>query len=237
MIRPNRTATLTPMVTAILLAATCTHYRGPRGPEAEALFALYNGDWILDADESDPVFAPVFGPLILGSVVSTGGGGGSSGPVLGPKPCPRGQICIDRPKSPEERTEPESPPDPDSVIRHTLGELATYRAPRLTLLFTDSVFRVSPSSLGIPLEVPMDARKTEIDHELGDFPVKAWSGWRDGLPSLTLSAGDDESWISDTYELTEDGTLVVTRGIGGGFSFMTVQNPRFVYRRPATPSP
>ena len=239
--RPNRIATLLPLVLAALVTTACNHYQGPRGSEAEALFALYNGDWILDAGESDPALYPIFGPLILSEVVVRGGGsGGSGGPVLGPRPCPRGQICIDRPESSERtETEAESPPAPvpDSVLRNTYQKLATYRAPRLTLRLTSSSMHVSPTGLGTPLEVPMDARKTEVDQELGDFPVKAWSGWKDGLPSLTLSVGDDESWISDTYELAGDGTLVVTRKIGGGFSFLTNRNPRFVYRRPATPAP
>ena len=233
MIRTNRIADLPPLVLTILLAATCTNYQGPRGPEAEAVFAQYNGDWILDADGSDPAPEQSLGPLILGALVVAGGG--SSGPVLGPQPCPRGQICADRPVSSEHK-ESESPSVPDSVLRNTHLELATYRAPRLTLRFTSSFMRVSPTGLGTPLEVPMDARKTEVEHDFGDFPVKAWSGWKDGLPSLTLSVGDDDAWISDTYELAGDGTLVVTRELGGGYHFGMLPNPRFVYRRAATPA-
>ena len=232
MIRPNRIVTLPQLVLATLVTTACNHYQGPRGSEAEALFALYNGDWILDADESDPAPGPPLAPLKLSAVVVASSGG----PALGPPPCPRGRICNDRPES-SGREVSESPSVPDSALRRTHRELAAYRAPRLTLLVSRSVFRVSPTGLGTPLEVPMDTRKMEVDHELGGFSVKAWSGWKGGLPSLTLSVGDDKSWISDTYELPGDGTLVVTRELGGGFHFGMLPNPRFVYRRAHTPSP
>lgn len=229
----NLTTALAPLFPAILLVAACTHYQGPRGPAAEALFELYNGDWILDADASVPAPESVSPPLNLSGLVVTGGG---SGPTLRPQPCPRGQICVDRPKSSGDK-EPDPTPVPDSALQHTHGKLATHQASRLTLLFTSSFIRVSQTGLGTPLEVPMDSRKMEIEHELGDFPVKAWSGWKNGLPSLTISVGDDKSWVSDTYELPGDGTLVVTRELGGGFDFGMWPNPRFVYRRADTPSP
>ncbi len=231
--RMNRTAAPMTLLPAILLAAACTHYQGPRGPEAEALFELYNGDWVLDADASDPTPEPPHPPLVLTAVATTGT---ASGPTLGPPPCPPGQLCRDRPES-GGREESESPSVPDSAVRHTHGRVATHQPARLTLLFSEAAMRVSPSGLGIPLEVPMDSRRTEVEQGKGGAPVKAWSGWKDGSPSLTISVGDDESWVSDTYELPGDGTLVVTRELGGGYFFRTMQSPRFVYRRVGAPSP
>lgn len=78
----------------------------------------------------------------------------------------------------------------------------------------------------------MDPRKTEVDHDFGDFAVKAWSRWEGESLSLVISVGDDRSWISDTYELPGDGTLVVTRELGGAYSFWPDQTPRLVYLRP-----
>lgn len=229
----NRTAILTPLVTAILLAAACTHYRGPRGPEADAFFELYNGDWVLDADASDP--APgLSSPLAIFpvSVTSVSGGGG---PTLDP-PCPRGRICVDRPRSSGETRRSESSGSvPDSALLNAYDELATHRPSHLTLLVTRSGIRVSPSGLGASLEVPMDGAKTEVDHELGDFSVKAWSRWEGESPSLVISVGEDRFRVSDTYELQGDGTLVVTRELGGGYSFWPNETPRLVYRRPDTP--
>ncbi len=225
----NRITILAPLVTAILLTVACTHYQGPRGPEADALFELYNGDWVLDADESDSVPRPPL-PVAIAFTSHTFLGGGS-GPTLDP-PCPRGQICVDRPKSYEEtRSLGLSASVPDSALLNTYRELATHRPPHLTLLFTSPGISVSPTPLGDPLEIPMYGTKTEVDHDLGDFSVKAWSRWEGESLSLFLSVRDDESWVSDTYELQRDGTLVVTRELGGGF-FWENQTPRFVYRRP-----
>ena len=230
MLRMNRTVTLASVPLIVLPAATCTRYQGPRGPAAAALFELYGGDWVLDADASDPAPWGLAGSIRLRSVTLTGRGSG--GPTLGPQPCPRGRICIDRPESSGDKA-PESAPDPDSALRHVRGELALYRASQLTLQFTSSFVRVSPTGLGAPLEVPTDSRKMEIDHEFGGFPIKAWAEWRGESLRLTISPGDDRSWIADTYELPGDGTLVVTRELGGGSSFLgTTGPPRLVYRRP-----
>lgn len=227
----NRTAIFAPLLTAGLLTAACTHYRGPRGPDADALFERYNGDWTLDADASDSVPHP---PLALGIILTEVTFSPGGGPTLDP-PCPRGRICNDRPRSAGgTRSESSRSPDsasPDSALLNAYRELAVRRPARLTLLFAWSGISVSPTPLGVPLEIPMEGAKTEVDHELGDFAVKAWSRWEGRSPSLFLSVGDDESWVSDTYELQEDGTLVVTRELGGGF-FWGDSTPRFVYRRP-----
>lgn len=230
MLPMNRPAPLTTLVPAILLAAACTRYQAPRGPQAQVLFELYNGGWILDADASDPE-PGLAGPLGFSpvSVISSAGHGG---PTLGPPPCPRGQICVDRPRSPGEARSESSSPIPDSALSRTHQSVAWSRPPRLTLQLTESAIRVSPSGLGTPLEVPMDPRKTEVDHDFGDFTVKAWSRWEGESLSLVISVGDDRSWISDTYELPGDGTLVVTRELGGAYSFWPDQTPRLVYRRP-----
>lgn len=226
----NRTAILAPLVTAMLLTAACTHYRGPRGPDADTLFALYNGDWVLDADASDPVPHPVLPGAVR--MTSTAISGGGSGPTLDP-PCPRGRICVDRPESSAETRRLESPGSvPDSALLNAYDELATHRPPHLTLLFDSSGIGVSPTPLGTPLAIPMDGTKIEIDHDLGDFAVKAWSRWERESPLLTISVGDDGFRVSDTYELQGDGTLVVTRELGGESFFWGDQTPRFVYRRP-----
>ena len=234
--RPNHLAALPPLVLATLLTAACNHYPGPRGPGAQVPLELYSGDWMLDADESDPGPDMIHSPLKIspGPVVS---GSAHGGPTLEPPPCPQGQICRDRTKSPEGARSESSSPVADPELSQTHLSVAVSRPPRLTLQLTESVIRVSPSGLGIPLEVPMDPRKTEVDHEFGDFAVKAWSRWEGESLSLVISVGDDESWVSDTYELHGDGTLVVTRELGGGYFFPTLEPLRFVYRRPATPAP
>ena len=228
--RMNCPTTLAPIPMIILLAAGCAHYQAPRGPAAEALFALYNGDWVLDADASDQAPAVIAGPISFSRAIRTDRGSG--GPTLGPPPCPRGQICIDRPKSSEDK-EPDPPPVADSARRDTHSKLAGYRASQLTLHFTTSAIRISPTGLGTPLEVPMDSGKTEVDHESGDFSVKAWAEWQGESLRLSISVGDGESRTTDTYELPGDGTMVVTRELGGGSFFLGMtEAPRFVYRRP-----
>lgn len=226
----HRTATLAPLVPAILLAAACTRYQVPRGPGADALFEQFNGEWILDAEEGDSLpglSLPIkIGPAYLSSA------SGHGGPTLDP-PCPRGRICVDRPKSSGKSGRSASPSSvPDSALPTAYLESATHRRPGLTLLFTRSGISISPTGLGTPFEVPTDGTKTEVDHELGGFAVKAWSRWKGESLSLFISMGDDESWISDTYEPQGDGTLVVTRELGGGYSFWPNETPRFVYRRP-----
>lgn len=222
--RMNRTAALPPFL-IILLVTACAHHRAPRGPEAEVLFRLYSGDWVLDADASAPP------PAIVGSIQFYKVTAGAGGPVLGPPPCPPGRLCADRPKSSGDDESDSSDSASDSLRSSIYRKLAASRPPRLTLLFTRSVFHVAPSALGTPIELPMDAEKRAVDHDLGDVGITVWSGWRGDSPTLTISVGD-EFRISDTYELAGDGSLVITRETGGGWSFFPEETPRFVYRRP-----
>ena len=226
--RMNHTAALPPVL-IMLLATACAHHRAPRGPEAEVLFRLYSGDWVLDADASDPPPA-IFGSIQL-DMVPAGAGHDHRGPVLGPPPCPPGRLCADRPKSSGDDESDSSDAASDSLPSSIYRRLAASRPPRLTLLFTRSVFHVSPSALGTPIELSMDAEKRAVDHDLGEVDITVWSGWRGNSPTLTISVGD-EFRISDTYELAGDGSLVVTRETGGGWSFFPEETPRFVYRRP-----
>lgn len=219
--RMNRTAALPPVL-IILLATACAHHRAPSGPEAEVLFRLYSGDWVLDADES-ALPPAIFGEIQL-DMVTADVGRDHWGPVLGPPPCPPGRLCADRPKS-------SGDDESDSLPSSIYIKLAASRPLRLTLLFTKSVFHVSHSALGAPIELPMNAEKRAVDHDLGDVDITVWSGWQGDSPTLTISVGD-EFRISDTYELAGDGTLVVTRETGGGWSFFPEETPRFVYRRP-----
>ena len=166
--RMNRTAALPPVL-IILLATACAHHRAPRGPEAEVLFRLYSGDWVLDAEASDPPPA-IFGSIQLG-MVTTNAGNDQRGPVLGPPPGPPGRLCADRPKSSDDDESDSSDSASGSLPSSIYRELAASRPPRLTLLSTKSVVHLSPSALGTPIELPMDAERRAADHDLGDVDI------------------------------------------------------------------
>ena len=84
------------------------------------------------------------------------------------------------------------------------------RAERFVLEVGDSFFRVSSDEPGFSFTLPIDGTTIEVPAENGEVEQSIALTWDDGTPIVrrTLPAAGR---VSERFELTGDGTLVVTR--------------------------
>ena len=83
------------------------------------------------------------------------------------------------------------------------------RAERFVLQVSDSVFRVSSDEPGSSFSLPMDGTPLEVRAEDGEVQTMTLT-WRDGTPVVRRTL-PGTGWVSDRFELTADGALVIVR--------------------------
>lgn len=97
---------------------------------------------------------------------------------------------------------------PQSVQDELLTAVERWPA-MFTLELTDSVFSIVASPPEFSFKAPLDGSWLET----GNTRVKFT--WRQGRPFVERSFPSN-GWLSDLYELTDDGMIVITRNIGFG---------------------
>lgn len=104
-------------------------------------------------------------------------------------------------------------PEGSGFVRGTGQRLAAAlatRAERFVLEVSDSAFRVSSDQPGFSFTVPIDGTAIEVVAEDGGLAQSLALGWDNGVPVVrrTLSGS---GWVSERFELTADGALIITR--------------------------
>ena len=87
------------------------------------------------------------------------------------------------------------------------------RAERFVLAVNDSVFRVSSAEPAFSFSLPVDGTPVEVLGEDGEVTQSNTLSWREGTPVVRRTI-PGAGWVSDRYELTADGALVITRTAG-----------------------
>jgi len=95
-------------------------------------------------------------------------------------------------------------------IANTLGPFLGTRVERFVLEVGDSFFRVSSDEPGFSFSLPIDGTEAEVLAEDGVVEQSITLRWDNGMPVVRRTL-PDVGWVSDRFELTEDGALVVTR--------------------------
>ena len=106
--------------------------------------------------------------------------------------------------------------DGHGITRETMekiGAILVMRVEHVALEVNDSVFRVSSDEPGFSFSLPVDGTPIEVQEEDGEVAQSMRLSWRECTPVVrrTLPA---IGWVSDRYELTADGALVITRAAG-----------------------
>ena len=84
------------------------------------------------------------------------------------------------------------------------------RAERFVLEVSDSFFRVSSDEPGFSFALPIDGTPVEIPGEDDAVEQSIALTWDQGTPVVRRTL-PGAGWVSDRFELTGDGALVVTR--------------------------
>ena len=84
------------------------------------------------------------------------------------------------------------------------------RAERFVLEVSDSSFQISSNEPGFSFSLPIDGTTIEVPAENGEVEQSMTLTWDHGAPVVrrTLAGA---GWVSDRFELTGGGALVVTR--------------------------
>ena len=117
------------------------------------------------------------------------------------------------------------------AMRRVIGVLAV-RAERFRVEVSDSVLRISSAEPGFSFAVPIDGTPVEVpdqDDEIQSLTL-SWDGGTPVVRRTITSVG----WVSDRFELTSDGALVLTRTAAvrnAGGRPVEISMPAFVYTR------
>ncbi len=117
------------------------------------------------------------------------------------------------------------------AMRRVIAVLAV-RAERFRMEVSDSVLRISSAEPGFSFAVPIDGTPVEVpdqDDEVQSLTL-SWDGGTPVVRRTITSVG----WVSDRFELTSDGALVLTRTAAvrnAGGRPVESSMPAFVYTR------
>jgi len=108
------------------------------------------------------------------------------------------------------------------------------RAERFRLEVSDSIFRLSGDQPAFSAAIPLDGNPIEVLGEDGEVQQSVTLTWEAGTPVVRRRI-PAVGWVSDRFELTRDGALVLTRTGGmrnsGGREVEATQVRTFVYTR------
>ena len=108
------------------------------------------------------------------------------------------------------------------------------RAERFRLEVSDSIFRLSGDQPGFSAAIPVDGTPVEVLGEDSEVLQSLTLTWQAGTPVVRRTI-PGVGWVSDRFELTGDGALVLTREGGirnfGGGVVEATSMPVFVYTR------
>lgn len=124
--------------------------------------------------------------------------------------------------------------DIDPAAIEAVAKQASILPERITVQVGDSSFRVSGSSPGSDFTLPLDGSPGRVsDQEAGEQPGIRLV-WRGRAPVVERSFSEN-SQILDRYEVTAEGSLVITRTVR--LAGTAGKNPvEIVYRRNGEPS-
>ncbi len=106
--------------------------------------------------------------------------------------------------------------DGNGIARETMeeiGPILMMRVQHVALEVNDSVFRVTSDEPGFSFSLPVDGTLIEILEEDGEVAQSIGLSWSEGRPVVRRTL-PGIGWVSDRYELTADGALVITRTAG-----------------------
>lgn len=108
------------------------------------------------------------------------------------------------------------------------------RAERFRLEVSDSIFRLSGDRPEFSAAIPVDGTAVEVFAEDGEVQQSLTLTWEAGAPVVRRRL-PGVGWVSDRFELTSDGALVLTRAGGlrnsGGRIVEPMRDREFVYTR------
>lgn len=121
-----------------------------------------------------------------------------------------------------------------AVTAQRFGAVMTMRTERFRLEVSDSIFRLSGDQPGFSAAIPLDGTPIEVLGEDGEVQQSLTLTWDAGTPVVRRRI-PGVGWVSDRFELTSDGTLVLTRAGGmrnsGGRVVEAMRDREFVYTR------
>lgn len=91
-----------------------------------------------------------------------------------------------------------------------VGALLAIRAERFVLEMSDSILAVSSSEPGFSFSLAMDGTPHEVHDEDGRLLHSTALAWQEDAPVVRRTL-PGTGWVSNRFELAEDGTLVITR--------------------------
>ena len=91
-----------------------------------------------------------------------------------------------------------------------IGAVITIRAERFGLEVNESSFRLSSDEPGFSVAVPMDGTPVELPGEDGSADQSITLRWEGGTPVVRREVVGI-GWVSERFELTGEGTLVLKR--------------------------
>lgn len=120
-----------------------------------------------------------------------------------------------------------------AAMRKVVAVMAV-RAERFRLEVSDSIFRLSGDQPGFSAAIPIDGTPIDVLGEDGEVQQSLTLTWEAGTPVVRRTV-PGVGWVTDRFELTADGTLVLTRtGVmrnTGGRVVEATGRPEFVYTR------
>ncbi len=96
------------------------------------------------------------------------------------------------------------------VTSQTIGALLGIRAERFLLEVNASTFQVSSDEPRFSFALPINSTPVEAPAVDGDVQQLMTLTWEEGAPVVRREISG-AGWVSERFELTADGTLVVTR--------------------------
>ena len=100
-----------------------------------------------------------------------------------------------------------------SETMEKIGAILVMRVEHVALEVNASVFRVSSDEPAFSFSLPVDGTPVEVLGEDGEVTQSIGLSWSEGTPVVRRTL-PGVGWVSDRFELTADGALIITRTAG-----------------------